>query len=167
MQRQFDENDPLRKPKYMPRYYPVNVLFEVDPGTGQVNAGAISAGSVTINNADFLLRKITANVIGLSNIDYAAAGFPAGSSALDFNAGPIGWTFSWRTDSHVYMSDQCDVIAAIGSNQDYFDTPSPVILRPKSTVSMDVTSTLPRTQQTQLQFVLHGIEPAEAYPERL
>jgi len=167
MEKHFDENDPLKRPKYMPRFYRVEILFEVDQATGTVPAGSVENGSVTINNADFLLRKISANNIGLSNIDYAAAGFPPGSSALDFNAGPVGYTFSWRTDSHVYMSDPVELIAAIGSNNDYFDLPSPVILRPKSTATFDVTTTLPRTQQTRLQFVLAGVEPASAYPERL
>jgi len=165
----FDPNDPIGKEnaKYMPRYYRVNCLFEVDAITGQVPTGAIANGSVTINNADFLLRRISANVVGLSNLDYAAAGFPAGSSALDFLAGPIGFTFSFRTDSHVYMSDQVDIVASIGSGNDYFDTPSPVILKPKATITMNCTTTLPRTSQTLLQFVVAGLEPAADYPERV
>ena len=166
MERHFDENDPLKRPKYMPRFYRCEVLFEQDPAGG-VPTGTTENGSVTINNADFLLRKIMANVLGFSFIDYTDPSFPPGASALDYLAGPIGFTFAWRTDSHVYTSDPVELIAAIGSSNDYFDLPSPVILRPKSTVTFDVTTTVPRTAQTRLQFVLHGVEPAEAYPERL
>lgn len=162
----FNPNDPLAKQRYLPRWYRANVLFDVD-SAGVVATGATQRGSVTINNCDFVLRRLNAAVIGLANLDYTNPAFPPGSSALDFNVGPVGFTFEMRSDSHVYMSDQVDVRAAIGSNQDYFDTPSPVILTPKTTITFDCTNTLPRTAPTLLQFVLLGVEPANAYAERL
>jgi len=161
----FDQNDPLAQPKYMPRWYPVNVLFETD-SSGGVTAGQLSDGSVTINNADFLLRKITAAVVGFSNIDYTAASIPPGSSALDAVVNPVGFQFKWYTDSHSYMTQPCDIVAAVGSAQFTWKTPSPVLLMPKATASFDVTNTLPRSGSVLLQFVLHGVEPAAAYPRR-
>jgi hypothetical protein len=167
-----DKNNPLGLPnqRYMPRWYRIDVLFEGDPNAvpaGIVAAGSIANGSVTINNTEFLLRKISPAIIGMSNVNYAASGMPAGADALDYVAGPIGFTFSFRSDSHVYMSDQVDVIAGSGSPQQFFDAPSPVVLQPKSTITLNCTTTLERRQTTLLQFVLAGLERADAYGQRL
>lgn len=160
-----DPNSPMQSPRYKPRWYRAEVLFQLEAG-GVVPAGATGQGSVTIQNTEFLMTRINAANVGSSNID--ESNYPGPLAGLAFDAVvPLGYTFGMRTDSHVYMTDQVPLEPAIGTTQDYFDMASPVILVPKATVTFDVTSTFQRTAPTKLAFVLHGVERAEAYPERL
>lgn len=156
------QEDAMKKPAYKPRWYRAEVLFEDVAGT--VAAESIANGSVTIQNADFILRKITAENVGPSNIDFTV---PSLANLVYHDHLPMGYTFSMRSDSHVYMSDQVPLIATLGSAEDFQDCPSPVRLLPKSTITFDVVTIFPRTDTTKLVFVLHGFERAEAYPERL
>jgi hypothetical protein len=158
-----NETAKKKRQEWKPRWYRVNVEFDANE-EGLVPAGAIGNGSVTIKNVPFVLRRITAQNLTPCNIDFTELGLPPGTFA---NAVPLYWSFSWRTDSHVYMNDQVALIAGIGSAVDIIDCPSPVKLYPKATATFDVTNLIERTDDTTLQFVLAGVEPAEMYQERL
>lgn len=149
--------------KFKPRFYVGNAQL-LKPTVGNILAGANGQASITIQNVPFILRKITASNLGPSNIDWIGLGLPP--SVFDDTAA-LFWSFQMRTDSHVYLNDQALIVPTLGSAEDFFDLPSPVELQPKATVTFDVTTLVERTQTSVLQFILHGVEPAESFGERV
>jgi len=154
----------MDKPKYKPRFYVANVTIEQQNPPANIPVGAIAEASVTIQNVPFLFTRVAAATVFGGNIDWTTT--TAAPSVFE-NEIPMYFSFSMRTDSHVYLSDQAIIGPAIGSFWDLLNLPSPVLLKPKATVTFNVTNLIQRTATTVLQFVLSGVEPEEAYGDRV
>jgi hypothetical protein len=135
-----------------PRWY--DIAITIGQGIGALLAGAVGKASVTIQDVPFLLKRITWAMTSLN-----------GWAPLPFGLIPDGFfQIQIKTDNHTYMLDPISINAAFGTGFGFFwmDLPSPVELRPKTTVTFELTTLIPRTAPVSLQFVLHGAEPDPA-----
>lgn len=135
-----------------PRWYDIPVT--IGQGIGPLLAGASGKNSVTIQDVPFLLKKITWAMTSLNGLAPAPLGLiPDGF-----------YQVTVKTDNHTYMLNPIAINAAFGTGFGFFwmELPSPVELRPKTTVTFELTTLIPRTAPVSLQFVLHGAEPDPA-----
>jgi hypothetical protein len=138
---------------HIPRMYTVDVVFNVD-STGFVQPGAPSQGSTLIQNIPFKLVQITAGLIGLSNLVAPYLGVFSNNLTEFFAC-------TFKSDQHVYMSRPTLIANAFGSIYNWIELPAVVTMKPKTTVTFEVTNLGIRDAATTLQFCLIGGEPLE------
>jgi hypothetical protein len=135
--------------KYKNRKYAITVELPADQ-TGACPVGQAGSGSVNIVNVPFIVKKITHGIIGDSNVDD-----PIVPSVYQDGQ----YTIQWRTDQHNYESEPLLANPGYGTDFDHFDLSCPEELAPKTTITVNLTNTIDRTDATTVQLIFHGLEP--------
>lgn len=138
---------------YQDRIY--SVLITLPLVGGVVAAGAIGAGSVTVQNFPFLCKRITHAIVGPNGLVLPVA---LGSYQQDGQ-----YRIRFRTDTHNYMNEPVQAIAGFGGGQfmPFLDLSAPVEMSPKETIQFDIINDAPRGSEVTIQIVCHGVEPIE------
>lgn len=145
--------------KAKPRYYPINVTIgQVGITPTPVDAGRSGTGSCTVQDVPFLMKRITFGLLSYNGL-------------IDPNSSPVApfvaivpdglWLIEFKSDNHVYAAEPIQISAAFGSGLGFYwlDLPSPVELRPKSTITVTLTTQIARVHAVAVQVLLHGVEP--------
>jgi len=136
--------------KYKPRYYQATITL---PATGvplTLPPGESNQDSFNIVNVPFILKRISHQIIGGNGL----GANPTINPVQDGN-----YLITWRTDQHNYDSGPIGALAGYGSLGDQPDTPSPVELSPKTTVTVKAINGITRDASIKILVVFAGVEP--------
>jgi len=128
------------------KFYPLIIDCEA-------KADGVGAGSIPLDNTDFILKRVTHVIIG--DTDSAAA--------TDVQDGQ--YLVQVRDQSTGYMSGYCQADALLGTPRTGFfmDWPAPTLFTGKSVIKVDMINVWDRTlagvrQFFRVQWILHGLE---------
>lgn len=146
--------------RYRARFYSVTIPLPADAG-GLLPAGKSETGQVTIQNFPFLMKRVCHGIIGPNGV--VQPGIVIHNDVTQDGA----YTIRFRTDERNYMNEPLLAVAAFGGGQfaEPLDLPAPIELDPKTTIAVDVASTITRQQGIQVQVIFEGVEPYEAAPQ--
>jgi hypothetical protein len=136
--------------KYKPRYYQATITLTAQGAPLTLPPGESNQDSVTIVNVPFVLRRISHQIIGGNGL----GANPTQNPTQDGN-----YLITWRTDQHNYDSEPIGAIAGYGSLGDQPDTPSPVELAPKTTITVKAVNGITRDSSIKILVVFAGVEP--------
>lgn len=146
--------------RYRARFYSVTIPIPADPGGG-IPAGKSETAQVTIQNFPFLVKRIGHAILGPNAVVNPGIVNPSDVSQDG------QYTIRFRTDERNYMDAPLSGLAAFGGGQfsQIVDLPAPIELEPKTTIAVDVATTIARQAGITIQVIFQGVEPYEARPQ--
>lgn len=148
-------------PRYRSRFYAVNVPIPLPDPPNPMPAGTGNTASVTVQNYPFLMKRVGHAIIGRNQV---LAGPITGLADVSQDG---QYTVRFRTDSSNYMNVPLSALAAFGGGQfsQIVDLPAPIELKPKETIIVEVSTSIPRQLGIEVQIIFEGVEPYDPQPE--
>ena len=127
---------------------------------GVLPAGRSETVQVTIQNFPFLVKRVCHGIEGANGVIQPGIVNPA--DVIQDGQ----YTIRFRTDERNYMNEPLLSVAAFGGGQfsQPLDLPAPIELDPKTTIAVDVATTIERQQGINVNVIFEGVEPYEAKP---
>lgn len=138
--------------KYKARFYAVTVTLRKDASLGYLPAGRAEEGAFNVVNLPFTCTRITSSIVGPANVDQDS---PVTSQTHDGQ-----YLLELRGSQHNYQNEPMNAQSFHGTaNGGYHLLPAPIPLAMKETMTIRITNTIRREDDTKIQVVFHGVEP--------